>query len=154
MADDGGRHIVARNRKARHDYEVLETFEAGIVLKGPEVKSVRAGKIQLAESFARIEQGEVWLHGAHISPYGPATIWNEEPTRPRKLLLTRSELRRLVGKVEEKGLTLVPLEVHFRRGYAKLALGLCRGRRAHDRRHELRRREQEREMQRELGKRR
>jgi SsrA-binding protein len=153
MGEEGGSHVVARNRKARHEYEILETFEAGMVLKGPEVKSVRDGKIQLRESFARIDGGELWLHGAHISPYVPANIWNEDPVRTRKLLLKRSQLRKLVGKVEEKGLTLVPLDVHFRGGFAKIALGLCRGRKSHDRREELRRRTQERDMRRELGKR-
>ncbi len=153
MGEEGGQHIVARNRKARHDYEILETFEAGIVLKGPEVKSVRAGKIQLRESFARIDGGELWLHGAHVSPYGPAGIRNEDPVRSRKLLLKRSQLRRLMRKVDEKGMTLVPLDVHFRRGFAKVAIGLCRGRKSHDQRQELRRRQHERDMQRELGRR-
>lgn len=153
MAESDGRHVVARNRRARHDFEVLETFEAGIVLRGPEVKSVREGKIQLQDAFARIDAGEIWLYGAHISPYGHANIWNEDPVRHRKLLLKRSELRRLYGKVEEKGLTLVPLDIHFRRGFAKVQLGLCRGRKTHDRRQELKRRQHEREVRRELGKR-
>ena len=139
MTETPAKRIVARNRKARHDYEILETFEAGIVLKGPEVKSVREGKIAFQDSYARIENGEVWLHSLHISPYEPATLWNEEPTRPRKLLLKRHEIRRLVGKVEEKGLTLVPLEVYFRGGYAKLSLALAKGRRRHDRREEIKR---------------
>ncbi len=148
MSREDGRKIVARNRKARHEYEILETFEAGLVLKGPEVKSVREGKVGFQDAFARIERGEVWLHNLHISPYEPANRWNEDPDRPRKLLLHRSEIRRLIGKVEEKGLTLVPLEIYFRGGYAKVTLALARGRRLHDRREKLRRREQEAEARR------
>lgn len=145
-----GTKIVARNRKARHEYEILDTWEAGIVLTGPEVKSVRAGKVALGQAFGRVENGEVWLYEMHISPYDPASRWNAEPTRPRKLLLHRKEIRRLVGAVQEKGLTLVPLDLHFRRGYAKVNLALARGKKLHDKRETLKRRAMERDIEREL----
>jgi len=145
-----GRKIVARNRKALHEYHVLETYEAGIVLTGPEVKSVRAGRVSLAESFARVENGEVWLYDAHISPYDPASRWNVDPTRPRKLLLHRREIRRLIGSVSEKGLTLVPLDLYFRRGVAKITLALARGKKLHDKREALKERAVRRDMEREF----
>ena len=151
MSGDDGRKVAARNRKARHQYEVLETFEAGLVLKGPEVKSIRDGKVAFQDSFARLEGGEVWLHSLHISPYEQANRANEDPVRPRKLLMHRHEIRRLVGKVEEKGLTLVPLEIFFSRGYAKVKLALARGRKLHDKREELKRRDQDREARRAMG---
>ena len=143
--------MVARNRKARHEYQVLETLEAGLVLRGPEVKSLREGKVSFQDSFARVERGEAWLHSLHISPYEQANRFNEDPVRPRKLLLHRHEIRRLVGKVEEKGLTLVPLEIFFSRGYAKVTLALARGRKLHDKREELKRRDQDREARRAMG---
>ncbi len=154
MADGraDGKKVVARNRKARHEYEILETYEAGLVLKGPEVKSIRAGKVSLAEAFARVDDGEVWLYGMHVTPYDPAARWNEDPTRPRKLLLKGSEIRRLIGATREKGLALVPLELYFRRGYAKLALALGRGKKLHDKRETLKRKTHQREMERELRK--
>ena len=148
MANTDGKKIVARNRKAHHEYHVLDTWEAGIVLTGPEVKSIRAGKVSLAEAFARVEDGEVWLHGMHVSPYDPATRWNTDPVRPRKLLLHAREIRRLIGATREKGLTLVPLELYFRRGLAKVTLGLGRGKKLHDKRETLKRRTAEREMER------
>ncbi len=151
MSGDDGRKVAARNRKARHEYDIMETFEAGLVLKGPEVKSIRDGKVSFQDSFARLEQGEVWLHSLHISPYEQANRANEDPVRPRKLLMHRHEIRRLVGKVEEKGLTLVPLEIFFSRGYAKVKLALARGRKLHDKREELKRRDQEREARRAMG---
>jgi len=151
VSGDDGRKVAARNRKARHQYEVLETFEAGLVLKGPEVKSIRDGKVAFQDSFARLEGGEVWLHSLHISPYEQANRANEDPVRPRKLLMHRHEIRRLVGKVEEKGLTLVPLEIFFSRGYAKVKLALARGRKLHDKREELKRRDQDREARRAMG---
>ena len=150
MSEDG-RKIVARNRKARHEYEVLETLDAGLVLKGPEVKSVRDGKVSFQDSFARVEGGEVWLHSLHISPYEQANRFNEDPVRPRKLLLHKHEIRRLAGKVEEKGLTLVPLEIYFSGGYAKVRLAVARGRKLHDKREELKRRDQDREARRAMG---
>ncbi len=145
-----GRKIVAQNRKARHDYEVLETYEAGLVLKGPEVKSVREGKVGFSDAFARVDGGELWLHSFHISPYEPATRENPDPLRTRKLLLKKHEIRRLVGKVEEKGLTLVPLDIYFRGGYAKMTLALARGRQRHDKREKLRRQTMEREARRAI----
>ena len=145
------RRVVARNRKARHEFQVLETFEAGIELKGPEVKSLRAGEVSFRDSFARVENGEVWLHSLHISPYEQANRFNVDPIRPRRLLLKKSEIRQLVVKTQEKGLTLVPLEIYFSRGYAKVALAVARGRKLHDKRQELKRREQEREARRAMN---
>ena len=150
MSKEIGRKVVARNRKARHQYEILETLEAGMALKGPEVKSIRAGHVSFQDSFARVERGEVWLHSLHISPYEQANRFNEDPTRPRKLLLNRSEIRRLVGKVEEKGLTLVPLEIYFSKGYAKVLIAVARGKKLHDKRETLKRKDQEREAQRAM----
>ncbi|MCG6987081.1 MAG: SsrA-binding protein SmpB [Gemmatimonadetes bacterium] len=148
MSAEDGRRNVATNRKARHEYDILETFEAGIVLKGPEVKSLRDGRASFQDAFARLERGEVWLEGVHVSPYEQANRFNVDPVRPRKLLLHREEIRRLVGKVEEKGLTLIPLQIYFSRGHAKVTLALARGRKLHDKREALRRREQEREARR------
>jgi SsrA-binding protein len=142
--------VVATNRKARHEYHILEEWEAGLVLTGSEVKSLREGKVSFQDAFARIEGGELWLHSLHIAPYEQANRQNHDPLRPRKLLLHRHELRRLVGKVEEKGLTLIPLDVHFRRGFAKVRLALARGKRLHDKRETLKRREQEREARRAM----
>lgn len=150
MADDG-RKVVARNRKARHEYEILETFEAGMVLKGPEVKSLREGKASFQDAYATVDRGEVWLHSLHISPYEQANRFNEDPLRVRKLLLNRDEIRRLVGKVEEKGLTLVPLEIYFRRGNAKVELGLARGKKLHDKRDALKAKQLEREARRAVS---
>lgn len=150
MAEES-RKVVARNRKARHEYEVLEVFEAGMVLKGPEVKSLRDGKASFQDSFARVERGEVWLHSLHISPYEQANRFNEDPVRPRKLLLNSHEIRRLVGKVEEKGLTLVPLQIYFVRGRAKVELALARGKKLHDKRDALKNRQLEREARRAMS---
>lgn len=142
------KHVVARNRKARHEYHILDTWEAGIVLQGTEVKSLRAGRANLQDAFAMFEGGELWLHNLHISPYEHGNRFNHDPLRPRKLLLHRQELRKLVGQVEQKGLTLVPLEIYFRRGIAKLTLALVRGKKLHDKREDLRRRADERDMER------
>ncbi len=142
--------MATQNRKARHEFSILETWEAGIVLQGTEVKSLRDGKGNLTDAFARIHQGELWLYEMHISPYEQGNRYNHDPRRPRKLLMHRSELRRLVGKVEEKGLTLVPLDVHFSRGLAKVTLALARGKKLHDKRDSLRERELERDTQRAL----
>ena len=143
--------VVARNRKARHEYEVLETFEAGLVLKGPEAKSLREGKVGFQDAYARLQGGEVWLHSLHISPYEQANRYNQDPLRPRKLLLNRHEIRRLTGKVEEKGLTLIPLDIYFRRGYAKVTLALARGRKTYDKREKLKRKTQEEEAKRAMA---
>jgi len=147
------RKVVARNRKARHEYEILETFEAGMALKGPEVKSLRDGKASFQDSYAMVERGEVWLYSLHVSPYEQANRFNEDPLRVRKLLLNRHEIRRLVGKVEEKGLALVPLEIYFLRGRAKVQLALARGKKLHDKREALKRKQLEREARRSVGER-
>ena len=139
---------VVRNRRARHEYEVLEKHEAGLVLTGTEVKSLRAGKANLQDAFARFERGELWLHNLHISPYEQGNRFNHDPLRPRKLLLHRRQLRKLVGQVEQQGLTLVPLEVYFRRGTAKITLALVRGKQLHDKRQDLKERDAQREMER------
>lgn len=151
MAEESGHKVVARNRKARHEYEILETFEAGLVLKGPEVKSLREGKASFQDAFARVEGGEAWLHSLHISPYEQANRFNEDPLRVRKLLLNRHEIRRLVGKVEEKGLTLIPLEIYFVRGRAKVQIGLARGKKLHDKRDALKNRQLDREARRAMS---
>jgi SsrA-binding protein len=149
MADEtSGRRVIATNRKARHGYHILDTWEAGLVLTGPEVKSVRAGHVSFKDAFARVDGREVWLHNLHISPYDPASRWNLDPERPRKLLLNDHEIRKLIGRVEERGLTLVPLDVYFRGGYAKATLALARGKKLHDKRETLKRRVQEREARR------
>ena len=141
---------IATNRKAYHDFEVLETHEAGLVLRGTEVKALREGRADLKESYARIERDEAWLLGCHISPYGQGNRANHDPLRPRKLLLHRAEINRLLGRVMEKGLTLVPLRLYFKGGRAKVELGLARGRRTIDKRHVIREREERREMARAL----
>lgn len=148
MAESSGRRVVASNRKARHEYEILDTLEAGLVLKGPEVKSIRDGKVAFQDAFARIEGGEVWLHSFHISPYEQANRFNVDPLRARKLLLRTDEIRRLVGKVEEKGLTLIPLDLYFTRGVAKMTLAVARGRKLHDKREKLKKQTQDREARR------
>lgn len=147
-----GRKVVARNRKALHEYAIVDSWEAGIVLLGPEVKSIRAGKASLAEAFARVEGGEVWLHGMHITPYDPASQFNADPVRSRKLLLGRREIRRLIGATQQEGFTLVPLDLYLRRGLIKLTLALGKGKRHADKREDLKRRDAEREMQRALRK--
>ncbi|HEX8903997.1 MAG TPA: SsrA-binding protein SmpB [Longimicrobiaceae bacterium] len=143
-----GDRVVAQNRKARHEYHVLETWETGIVLQGTEVKSLRAGKANLADAFATMSGGELWLYNMHISPYEQGNRFNHDPLRARKLLMHRSELRKLVGQVEQKGLTLVPLDVHFSNGIAKVKLALVRGKKLHDKRDALRERAEQRDMER------
>ena len=146
------RKSVARNKKALHEYHIIETWEAGIVLAGPEVKSIRAGKASLAESFARVERGEVWLHDMHISPYDAASRWNTDPVRPRKLLLHAREIRKLIGATEQQGLTLVPLELYLQGGYVKMTIALARGKKLHDKREDLKKKDVEREMRRAMSK--
>ncbi len=148
MAD--GIKIIADNRRARADYLIEETFEAGIALTGTEVKALREGKANLKESYGDVIGGEVWLVGCHISPYANGNINNHEPTRRRKLLLHRDEINRLFGKTQERGLTLVPMKMYFKRGRAKLELGLGRGKKHGDRRQELKERTVNLEVQREL----
>jgi SsrA-binding protein len=139
---------VCRNSKARHLYFILETIEAGIALVGSEVKSLRAGKANIRDSYAAIERGEVFLHHMHISPYEQATHFQPDPLRTRKLLLNRSEIRRLIGKVNEKGLTVVPLSVYFKGKHAKVELALVKGKKQYDKRAAIARREHDREIQR------
>jgi SsrA-binding protein len=142
---------IARNRKAFSSYEILEKFEAGIALQGTEVKSLRAGAVSLKEAYATIKGGEVYLVDCHIQPYDHGGYANHDPLRPRKLLLHRKEIRRLIGKVRERGLTLVPLSIYFNsRGLVKVQLGLCRGRKAHDKRAVIRERDMKREAERAL----
>lgn len=141
-----GRKVVASNRKARFNYEILDTFEAGMVLRGSEVKSLREGQAQLKDSYADIRNGEVWLENAHISPYSFAEDGGHEPERARKLLLHRREIDRLFSRIREEGLTLVPLQVYFVGGKAKIELGLARGKRLHDKRKSIVERQQKREM--------
>ena len=138
------------NRRARHEYYIEESCEAGLVLTGSEVKSLRAGKAQLKDSYARVQKGEVWLVNAHISEYMPAAQFGHDPTRPRKLLLHKREIERLVGKVKEQGLTLVPLRIYFRHGRAMVELGLGRGKKLYDKRASLKERETRREVDRAM----
>ncbi len=138
--------VIARNPWARHDYEILEKWEAGLVLTGTEVKALRGGRASLIGAFARVFRAEVWLEAMHIPPYDPGNRYNHDPLRSRKVLMHRREIRRLIGAVEQKGLTLVPLELYFRGRHAKILLALGRGRKAHDRREEIKARDAEREM--------
>lgn len=142
---------VATNRRARHDYVIEETYEAGIVLTGTEVKSLRDGRANLQDAFARIQDGEVWLHHLHISPYSHGTVSNHDPTRPRKLLLHRREILRLQSRAIQRGYTLIPLRIYFRRGLAKVELAVARGRRAYDKRERIAEREAARRIARALG---
>jgi len=153
MPRESGRKLVAQNRKARHDYAILDTYEAGVVLTGTEVKSLRAGRASLADAFASIKDGEVWLQGVHIPEYTHGTWTNHAPRRERKLLLHRDEINRLIGKTRESGLTLVPLQLYFRDGKVKIELALARGKRSYDKRQDLARRDAKREMSRALGRR-
>lgn len=141
---------VAQNRRARHEYQILDTWEAGLVLTGSEVKSLRARKANISDAFGIVKDGEVYLLNMHISPYEQASHFSHEPTRTRKLLLHRREIRKLIGAVERQGLTLVPLEVYFRNGVAKVRLALAKGKKLHDKREDLRRRDDQRDMERAL----
>lgn len=149
-----GEKVVARNRKARHDYEIIDTFECGIVLRGSEVKSLRNAQIELKDAYADIRGGEVWLERAHIAPYGFSSGGGHDPERPRKLLMHRREIDRLIGKINEVGLTLVPLSVYFKDGRAKVELALAKGRRSYDKRQRIRERMESREMDRARSRRR
>ncbi len=146
--------IVARNPKARHDYHILDKWEAGLALTGSEIKSVRAGKVSLKQAFGVVRGGEVWIEAMHVSPYESGGYANHDPIRRRKLLLHRREIRRLIGAVQQKGLTLVPLDLHFTRGRAKLTIALGRGKKTHDKRQDLKQRDAERELARTVGRRR
>ncbi len=140
---------VATNRRARHKFELLDRFECGIELVGTEVKALREGKAQLGDAYALIERGEVWLRNAHIPPYAPAAAQNHDPERPRKLLLHRREIERLVGRAERRGLTLIPTRIYFKGPYAKVELALARGKEQRDRRREIRDRDVQRDVERE-----
>lgn len=146
-----GFKIISDNRQARFLYEILETYEAGVQLTGTEVKSIRAGKSNLQDGYALIRNGEAWLLNVHISPYTQSSAYfNHEPRRTRKLLLHRKEIRTLVGKVEQEGLTLIPLKMYLKRGLVKISIGLCRGKKLHDKREDLKRRQDKREMERAI----
>ncbi|GKT07246.1 SsrA-binding protein SmpB [Desulforhabdus sp. TSK] len=140
--------LVCQNKKAYHDYEIMEKLEAGIVLLGTEVKSLREGRANLKDSYAKITRGEVFLHGLHISPYSHASYDNHDPERVRKLLLHNTEIKRLVGKTQERGFSLIPLKIYFSQGRAKVELGLARGKKLYDKRESMKRKEETREMDR------
>jgi SsrA-binding protein len=141
---------LATNRQARFRYHLLDTWEAGIVLQGSEVKSLRDGKVNLKDSYAVLKDGEVWLHAMHIAPYAPAAGEGHDPERPRKLLMHRREIERLIGKTHEKGLTLIPTRIYFKGPHAKVEIALARGKEQRDKREAIKEREQKREMEREL----
>ncbi|MGW5055214.1 SsrA-binding protein SmpB [Actinokineospora sp. NPDC004072] len=151
MAKESGQKVIASNRKARHDYTILDTYEAGIALVGTEVKSLRAGRASLVDSFATVDDGEIWLRGLHIPEYSHGTWTNHEPRRTRKLLLHKKEILRLIGKTKESGTSLVPLSMYFKDGKVKVELALARGKKAHDKRQALAKRDADREMQKAMG---
>jgi SsrA-binding protein len=142
---EDARRVIAENRKARHDYHILETWEAGIALLGTEVKAIREGRVNLRDSYARTDGGEVWMMNVHISPYSHRGYASHDEMRQRKLLLHRHEIRKLIGRTAEKGLTLVPLEMYFSKGRVKVKVALAKGKQAHDKRETIRRREVDRE---------
>ncbi len=146
--------VLARNPKARHDYHIMDTLEAGLVLTGSEIKSVRAGKVSLKGAYGIFRRGELWLEGMSITPYESGGYANHERERPRKLLLHRREIRRLIGAVEQQGNALVPLDVHISKGYAKVTIALGKGKKLHDKRQDLKRKDAEREMARSVRRRR
>ena len=151
MAREQGRKLVAQNKKARHDYAIEDVFEAGMVLTGTEVKSLRAGRASLTDGFASIENGELWLRGVHIPEYALGTWTNHEPRRARKLLMRKEELRRIMNKTKESGLTLFPLSLYFKDGYAKVEIALARGRKSYDKRQAIAERESKREATKAVG---
>jgi SsrA-binding protein len=153
MPQERGRKVVTTNRRARHDYAVLDTFEAGLALVGTEVKSLRDGRVSLADAFATVDEGEVWLRGLHIPEYGFGSWTNHEPRRKRKLLLHKREIDRLSGKLKESGLSLVPLSLYFSDGKAKVELGLARGKKKYDKRQAIAQRDARREVERTVGRR-
>jgi SsrA-binding protein len=153
MPREQGRKVVASNRKARHDYTILDTYEAGMALTGTEVKSLRAGRASLTDAFGHENNGEIFLHGMHIPEYTQGTWTNHEPRRVRKLLLKRDEIHKLQGKLRDDGVTLVPLQVYFNNGYAKVELGLAKGKKSYDKRQDLANRDAQREISRALGRR-
>jgi SsrA-binding protein len=153
MANTNGLKVIANNRKARHDYEILDTYEAGMVLTGSEIKSVRAGRVNLGDGYGAVREGELWLENTHIATYDQASIANHEPRRARKLLMHRREINRLTGQLQEKGLTLVPLRLYLKNNRAKVELGLVRGKRQFDKRATLKQKEAQRQIARAIGRR-
>ena len=153
MPREQGRKVVASNRRARHDYTILDTYEAGMALTGTEVKSLRAGRASLVDAFGHESNGEIFLHGMHIPEYTQGTWTNHEPRRVRKLLLHRDQIRKMQGRLRDEGITLVPLSVYFHNGYAKVELGLARGKKSYDKRQDLATRDAQREISRALGRR-
>ena len=151
MPREQGRKLVAQNKKARHDYSIEDVYEAGMVLTGTEVKSLRAGRASLVDGYATLDDGEIWLRGVHIPEYTQGTWTNHEPRRPRKLLLNRTEVNRIANRLRESGLTLVPLALYFQDGYAKVEIAVARGRKSYDKRHAIAERESKRETDRALG---
>lgn len=151
MVKETGRKVIASNRRARHDYAIEDTWEAGLVLQGTEVKSLRAGRANLTDAYAEVRDGEIWLVNLHIPEYEQGTWTNHEPRRPRKLLLHAHEINRLIGKTKQSGLTLVPLQMYFKDGKAKVEIGLGRGRKAHDKRHAIAEREAKRDADRAVA---
>jgi len=145
-----GSSVIAVNRKAYHNYHIQESLEAGIVLKGSEIKSIRAGKVNLSDAYAKPENGELWLHNSHIASYDAASYNTHEPTRPRKLLLHRKEINSLAGKVVQKGLTLVPLRLYIKHGVAKVELGMAKGKKLYDKKEAIARRDTDREIERAM----
>ena len=150
MAKEKGSRLIANNKKAYHDYFIEETYEAGIALHGTEVKSLRMGKCSIKESFVRIENEEVYIYGMHISPYEKGNIFNRDPLRVKKLLLHKSEIRKMKGKIAEKGYTLVPLKVYFNRSLVKVEIGLAKGKKLYDKRQDIAKKDQRREAEREM----
>ncbi|MFA9559544.1 SsrA-binding protein SmpB [Evansella sp. AB-rgal1] len=140
--------LIAQNKKARHDYSIEETYEAGMILTGTEIKSLRGGRGNLKDSFARVSNGEVWLHNMHISPYEQGNRYNHDPVRARKLLMHKKEINKLIGLTKEKGYTLVPLKVYIKNGFAKTLLGLGKGKKKYDKREDLKKKDANREIQR------
>ncbi|HEX6962027.1 MAG TPA: SsrA-binding protein SmpB [Lacipirellula sp.] len=148
--DDKNERLIAQNRKARHNYEVVDTLECGIMLAGSEVKSLRAGQVSLEEAYARMDRGEVWLVGCDIQEYKNANAWNHEPKRRRKLLLHRREIEKIAGKAYEKNFTLVPLKMYFKNGRAKVLLGICKGKKGYDKRESIKRSDMQRDIDRAM----
>ena len=146
----GDGKLIAQNRKARHDFAVLDTIEAGMVLKGTEIKAIRAGRINLKDGFARVRNGEVYLHNVHISPYEQGNLFNHDPLRTRKLLMHNKQIERLIGETKNAGITLVPLKVYIKNGYAKVLIGIAKGKKQYDKREDLKRKDINREVERAL----
>ena len=153
MVKETGQKLIAQNKKARHDYSILDTYECGIVLTGTEVKSLRAGRASLVDGFVMIENGELWMHGVHIPEYTEGTWTNHTPRRKRKLLVHREEIRKLAGKMKDSGITLVPLQLYFKDGRAKVEIAVAKGKKAHDKRDSLMEAQATREINREISRR-